>query len=196
MSRPDHLSSSVHAHLPKAFAKESRSTTSCQIFAGSFSTSASMTALALLAGLPIACRFQAAIMVWSTPCLAASYTSVRSPRNASKTTPALSSPKYVSTSSLFRSAPQFQTSGTTRLRFPTHSRLHFAHNLSENSDGCALAPTRWPGPYVSWLKHQLRACQTVGIPQARPRGSTHLICRRGFSFNPMPMQLRPIGQRL
>lgn len=67
----DHRSPPVHAHRPKAFAKKSRSTTSCPILACSFSTSLSLTALAaspapekVLAIPSMACRFQAAIIVW------------------------------------------------------------------------------------------------------------------------------------
>ena len=68
--RLDHLAPPGDAHRPEAFAKKSRSTTSCPILACSFSSSPSRSAAAASAlpentpAMPsIACRFQALISV-------------------------------------------------------------------------------------------------------------------------------------
>jgi hypothetical protein len=81
---------------PQALRKKSRSTTSWPIFACSFSNSPSRTASAtstLAEKTPAipstACRFQALISVWCTPCLVTSCAIVSSPRIASKATLAL-----------------------------------------------------------------------------------------------------------
>ena len=81
--------------------QKSRSTTNCPILACKRAISASLAAGAASAFVPklaampsIACRFQAAIIVWCTPCLALNSASVCSPLIASNATRALKSAEY------------------------------------------------------------------------------------------------------